>query len=76
MISNIRLQKIHPLFVIIPYDQIITQIIEILQEVILKVQHSEYDPENLISMDQINYLYIHTKLLTMVTNGDFNALMW
>jgi arylsulfatase A-like enzyme len=76
LISNIRLQKIHPLFVIIPYDQIITQIIEILQEVILKVQHSEYDPENLISMDQINYLYIHTKLLTMVTNGDFNALMW
>ena len=36
----------------------------------------QYDPNNLISMDQINYLYIHTKLLTMVTNGDFNALMW
>jgi hypothetical protein len=76
LISNISLQKIHPMFVIIPYEQIIMKIIEFLQEIIVKVQGSEYDPSNLISMDQIDFSSIHKKLLNISTNGDTSVLMW
>jgi arylsulfatase A-like enzyme len=76
LIDNIRSQKIHPLFVIIPYEQIIQQIIELLQGIIMKIQNTEYDPNNLISMDQIDFSVIHDILLKTATHGDNDALMW